>query len=562
MKKTLTANLNGKVFNIDEDAFALLDNYLKNLHIFFSKEEGNEEIINDMEARIEELFSEKNGIVTISDVESVIQKMGNTSDFGDGERPENEIPKNDFKTQASDIKAEKKLYRNMDDKMIGGVCSGIAAFYGVDANLWRVISIVLFFASVSVIVPVYIVMWIFIPAARTAEEKLKMRGIPVTVENIGNMFASDSPKPENAGCLTSFISTFLMVCLVGLGLLIVVPIVFALLIALIAIVAVIFGFGTEFMQVSNSLLFNYSAISIIAFSLLFLIPGTFLIYNFLSKRNHVKPVHKGLKVIGIIIWIIALFTLLFTGLKYEWQNIQRNFQHHPKTIVGKSNYSTKIVGDGNIVSRHLEITDVVKELNIVDALHVDIESFNTNDTLPYAILKTDSNIIENLHITTYQDKLHIRSEDHNSLIPSETIVLYLPAKNLQNIALSGAARLNISEKISAEKLNIHITAASELRLENVETQYMDVNLVGASNIYFNGRANVATYDIRGASAAYCKNLESDSIQLNISGVSTLHCFPKSDMEGSISGVSKVFYKGNTATVNVSSDDVSSVIRED
>lgn len=87
MKKTLTVNLGGTVFHIDEDAYRLLDNYLCNLKLHFRKQEGAEEIVNDIENRISELFAEKlaagSQVITIADVEEVIARMGKPEDFGE-----------------------------------------------------------------------------------------------------------------------------------------------------------------------------------------------------------------------------------------------------------------------------------------------------------------------------------------------------------------------------------------------------------------------------------------------------------------------------------------------
>ena len=87
MKKTLTVNLGGTVFNIDDDAYRLLDNYLSNLKIHFRKEAGADEIVDDIERRISELFAEKlsagSQVITIADVEEVIARMGKPEEVAD-----------------------------------------------------------------------------------------------------------------------------------------------------------------------------------------------------------------------------------------------------------------------------------------------------------------------------------------------------------------------------------------------------------------------------------------------------------------------------------------------
>ena len=189
MKKTFNINLGGIVFHIDEDAYDLLDKYLSNLRIHFSKEEGAEEIVHDMELRISELFSErlneKKQVVTLKDVEEIIAQMGKPEEFS-------EDTTQDTSEYIKEEKGPKRLFRDPDNKVIGGVCSGIAAYLGWDVTAVRIIFIALalpFILNGSLIlngvVIAYIIAWIIIPEANTATEKLSMKGMKVNVENIG-----------------------------------------------------------------------------------------------------------------------------------------------------------------------------------------------------------------------------------------------------------------------------------------------------------------------------------------------------------------------------------------
>ena len=189
MKKTFNINLGGIVFHIDEDAYDLLDKYLSNLRIHFSKEEGAEEIVHDMELRISELFSErlneKKQVITLKDVEEIIAQMGKPEEFS-------EDTTQDTSEYIKEEKGPKRLFRDPDNKVIGGVCSGIAAYLGWDVTAVRIIFIALalpFILNGSLIlngvVIAYIIAWIIIPEANTATEKLSMKGMKVNVENIG-----------------------------------------------------------------------------------------------------------------------------------------------------------------------------------------------------------------------------------------------------------------------------------------------------------------------------------------------------------------------------------------
>ena len=138
MKKTLTVNLGGTVFHIDEDAYRLLDNYLCNLKLHFRRQAGADEIVNDIELRISELFSEKltagSQVITIADVEEVINRIGKPEEMETGTE-ENAASGNtkgtsgegygsgswNSDTNSSYTSTRRRLYRNPDDKMLGGV---------------------------------------------------------------------------------------------------------------------------------------------------------------------------------------------------------------------------------------------------------------------------------------------------------------------------------------------------------------------------------------------------------------------------------------------------------
>ncbi len=184
MRKTVNINLNGRVFYIDDDAYARLKDYLDKLERYFRNQEESKEIISDIESRIAELFVEKlnhaSGVVTINMVDEVIRTMGQPEDFeGDfsAEEPEY-VDYEEFKGK------KKRLFRDVDNKVIAGVCSGLAAYLNTDPVFIRVIFAILPFVSVGVIFPIYIILWLVIPAAITTAQKLEMRGENVTIQNI------------------------------------------------------------------------------------------------------------------------------------------------------------------------------------------------------------------------------------------------------------------------------------------------------------------------------------------------------------------------------------------
>lgn len=196
MKKTLTVNLGGTVYHIDEDAYKLLDTYLSNLRIHFCREEGAEEIVHDMELRISELFTDRlrdgKQVITIEDVEEIIAQMGKPEDLGDEADGGGETSK-DGSTYSQTAKGPRRLFRDSDNKVLGGVASGLAAYFGWDPTWVRIIFLILGI-SLKGFVIAYIIAWIVIPLARTVPEKLAMRGAKINVENIGRTVTDNFEK--------------------------------------------------------------------------------------------------------------------------------------------------------------------------------------------------------------------------------------------------------------------------------------------------------------------------------------------------------------------------------
>lgn len=178
MKKVVNINLGGNKFTIDEDAYAALDKYLSTINKHFSSSSGFEDIMYDIEARISELFDEsKDGteIITMEKVEKIQRIMGKPSDFGAEEAiADNSGPIN------------KRFFRNPDNKMIAGVASGLAAYMGFDKPILLRAAFLILSMSGLGILP-YFILWIFIPEARTASDRLAMHGEEINIETIASV---------------------------------------------------------------------------------------------------------------------------------------------------------------------------------------------------------------------------------------------------------------------------------------------------------------------------------------------------------------------------------------
>ena len=243
MKKNITINLCGRLFAIDEDAYEMLATYEQSLRNYFRSREGGEEIAEDLEARIAELFDELKGqnveAINIDHVREVIHRIGRPEEM-EGEVPSEKstqqptpdpslgrgdrtgggpAAKNSPPRGGAGQSASKRLYRNPDDKKLMGVLSGFAAYFGGDVLWWRLgyaAIVLLTFAGSSynflwflphqylyfniyfwgfALILAYILLAVLMPVAETPEDRLRMKGKEVNPQNLAEEVANSRPTP-------------------------------------------------------------------------------------------------------------------------------------------------------------------------------------------------------------------------------------------------------------------------------------------------------------------------------------------------------------------------------
>ncbi len=195
MNQTVTVNISGIVFHIEVDAYEELKKYLNKIKSYFKNSEGCDEIMTDIEARIAELFSEKitsdNQVINSNDVEEVVGIMGKPEQYLDeDEEEQQQKEQNSSNQKRKPYRTAKKLFRDPDERMIGGVASGIAAYFGINP-IWVRLGFAL---TVSFGFVTYFILWAIIPEAKTASDKLQMKGDDVNIDNIGKTFKDEATK--------------------------------------------------------------------------------------------------------------------------------------------------------------------------------------------------------------------------------------------------------------------------------------------------------------------------------------------------------------------------------
>jgi phage shock protein PspC (stress-responsive transcriptional regulator) len=199
MNKTVTINISGIIFHIEEDAFDSLSKYLSTIKGYFSKTDGGNEVMSDIEARIAELLQTKinatKQVILMVDVDYVMGVMGKPEDFG-AEQSKDESGNEDEQPNYTQEKIRRRLYRNPDEKAIGGVCSGLAAYFDIDTVWIRLaMFLLIFFGGVSIWV--YIILWIVIPEAKTTADRLAMRGESANINSIYKTFKEEAEDFKN-----------------------------------------------------------------------------------------------------------------------------------------------------------------------------------------------------------------------------------------------------------------------------------------------------------------------------------------------------------------------------
>ncbi len=192
MKTTENISLAGYAFVIETDAYNELEEYLNDIRASFSADESAEEIVSDIEERIGELLNERcisGMVVDLAMVRDIKGIIGNPKEMAQDEA---ESSSEDGQAPAPERKRTRHLYRNLEEKLFAGVCSGLGTYFGIDKVFFRIIFMVLFIIGLFgwsngpfglVAVVAYICLWIAMPAARTAEQKRDMKGKPLNLDN-------------------------------------------------------------------------------------------------------------------------------------------------------------------------------------------------------------------------------------------------------------------------------------------------------------------------------------------------------------------------------------------
>lgn len=192
MKKTLNINIGNSIIHIEEDACELLTNYLMEVKQHFGKSADDFEIVTDIENRIAEMFTEilhtqQKQVIELADVQVVIGMMGSVRDF---EEQSDEEPSAGYSNPYGSSFAERKIYRDTEEGMVAGVCSGLSHYLKMDVSILRIVAVLTVLLGGSGLIA-YLILWIAIPRALTRSEKMSMKGEAVNLQGFKKNFEEE-----------------------------------------------------------------------------------------------------------------------------------------------------------------------------------------------------------------------------------------------------------------------------------------------------------------------------------------------------------------------------------
>lgn len=314
MKKTITVNLGGRAFQITEDAYAQLSDYLSSIADCLKNHEGGEEIAADIESRISELCEERlhHNTIRIIDCELVndmIKRIGNPKNMFAVNGGEDETPVKDETVDGADVSAgnaedgnaqkvrlESRYYRNVDDKMIAGVMSGLSVYLEhkhpnvkLDTTALRILAAVFLVALPPLTLIAYLLVWFIAPAAGNTADKLRMEGVEPTPENIASKIADTDYKDVKSNEKSSDGGTNRIL----------IPLLFV-------IAAILLSRHIRFL----SFTMDYSG-KIILLSVIIMIPILYISYNIM---NIIKKLSSGKAIFVMFLLALFLFFLMFLSV--------------------------------------------------------------------------------------------------------------------------------------------------------------------------------------------------------------------------------------------------------
>ncbi len=539
MHKVVSFTINARVFNIEDDAFFALKDYLDAIKKGLGTDEEGFEVLNDIESSIADKFTEKlkannRTVLTLVDVTELKNVMGNPEDISGNEDKEE---KGKEEVRGED-KTRKKLYRDTDNQMIGGVCSGLASYFKIDPVLVRLIFVALLFLN-GIGLLLYVVLLIVMPAAKTPAQKLEMQGEAVNLAKIKSYVSEKANEMRNDGIFQRtvnivrrlfVISLRLVLIVIGIGL--VVGAVGALLGLTIGGVVMLFsGYEAGILPFSIANIISWPVYLLALLSVFFVavIPLIFLILAGLSILRKKNTFRLGSSLGLVALWIIAIAAMIGLGINYGAKIEQAAREYNLK----RQNIS--------LVQENYRVYDYkdFKNVEVSGSYSVNI---NKGDNFAVEVRGADSDL-DRLLITNNNGTLSIRSNNFwcfgSCQYMTATVNITMP--NLEKLFVNGLTQTKATD-VAIDRFTVDANGLAKVTIEGTTAQQFIARLNGLSVVEVSGQIDRLGAELNGTSQLDALRAPARTANLNLQGASTA----KVDVGGSIrvraNGVSKVYYK--------------------
>ena len=557
MKRSININLYGTLYAIDEDAHQLLDQYLSDMKVYFSRQPGGEEIADDIEHRIAELFWElrQQGTesITIEQVTVIIHQVGNPEEVEDSQNatgdqgdPSSSATSTSDNAQSSDTNfsssedhqsgsgsnsssqyqsgssyshqndayqngtTSRRFYRDPQDKVIGGVIGGICRYFNInDAIIFRIVYILLCLFTDGIFILIYLILWLIVPLARTAEDRLRMQGRPVNPDNIRAEVLNNQSTPpadNHGGCLKAL----LVVLCAPMGCLIL----FVGSILLFVLATLLFSFFGVGVGVFDSLLTplrlgGFSTTSVIGLLLSAIAVIGLPIYALYRWfRREQRPDNS-------LTWVILAGLLMIAGI------IGWNSYRNVKTTIADTDWSSISIDDifpgedTNISYAKSSRQDTLAPFQCIQFAGVGKVEYQPADSFSIRFEGSDW-LIKHTMVNVKDSVLHVETDDQaGEEFSSQQLQIIISAPSLSRIEMQGVGSFSIPDAYEQTvplslvmegvgKVSTQALTCPVLTLHNEGVGKIDVGPVDTDSLYVTN-SGIGKIHISGKAHAYVRN---------------------------------------------------------
>ena len=556
MKTSININLFGTLYAIDEDAHQLLRQYLDNMKSYFGKQVGGDEITDDIEHRVAELFWELkqagNESITIEQVRNIIQEIGNPEEMGgpqtdDQPQPADSESQSNDDSQNSGPKSEdaprnhatnaqewksKRYYRDPQNKLVGGVLSGVAHYFdNSDPTIWRLLFVALAFFGLAIpIIPIYLLVWLCAPEAKTAEERLRMKGMEVNPENIKSQVLGyeDTPansQQDNSGCLGSF-TGMMAICFKILLVLLAIPFLFIIAVVLFVLFAVLFsllaslfGLATGLTAGGTSLIGSFigpekwTILALVLAALAFIALVIYTVYRFFHRDRNPA---SGLT-------YIILFALMLLAALVGWTSVNRLSQKWHNVDWGSViNGVDWDMDDDDWENRgsavYCDSIYSIPTFNKVEVQGIAQVIYRKGDSCSVRVKAADF-LLKHMIIEEEDGKLFVSQDDqlgHKHNLGNLNLRVYVTAPYITDLWMRGIGKVEFEGQIEQEQpIRVELEGIGKVDIENVTCPKLEVVNQGAGKVDIEAYVDslivsnkgIGKVDIEGRAYNYQRNNE-------------------------------------------------------